>query len=180
MGVGRDGHCLVRIEWRPSGWSVCLPVLIFSCTVKSRSSHLGGPRKSTVKRLWWWWWWCGVCWTTCWLYHCFVRHPTADLQISILHVKVAVGNAEGLLYITVCGSSPKVHIQGGPVKSQLRHTRCSYVSWAAKQIDMGRSIYLTRTSSGPQWCLITDFYLAHPLFRCLCHPQCNARAYEQT
>ena len=34
-GGGGDGHCLVRMEWRPAGWSVCLPLLIFPCTVKS-------------------------------------------------------------------------------------------------------------------------------------------------
>jgi len=35
-----SGHWLVRMEWRPAGWSVCLPVLIFPCTIKSRSSLL--------------------------------------------------------------------------------------------------------------------------------------------
>ena len=50
---------LVRMEWRPAGWSVCLPLLIFPCTTKSRSSllapaHPGGPGKRAVKRLWWW------------------------------------------------------------------------------------------------------------------------------
>jgi len=50
-GDGGSGHWLVRMEWRPSGWSLCLPLLIFSCTIKSRSSLLapadpGGPRKS--------------------------------------------------------------------------------------------------------------------------------------
>jgi len=39
---------------------VCLPLLIFPCTVKSRGSllapaHLSGPGKRAVKRLW-----CGV------------------------------------------------------------------------------------------------------------------------
>ena len=55
-GVG-GGHWLVRMEWRPAGWSVCLPLLIFPCTIKSRSSllapaHPGGPGKRAVKRLW--------------------------------------------------------------------------------------------------------------------------------
>ena len=55
--VGTD--CLVRMEWRPDGWSVCLPLLIFPCTIKSRSSllapaHPGGPEKRAVK-----WLWCG-------------------------------------------------------------------------------------------------------------------------
>ena len=54
------GHWLVRIERRPAGWSVCLPLLIFHCTIKSRSSllapaHPGGPGKRAVK-----WWWCGA------------------------------------------------------------------------------------------------------------------------
>jgi len=60
MEVMRDGGCghwLVRMEWRPAGWSVCLPLLVFPCTIKSRSSllapaHPGGPRKTAVKRLW--------------------------------------------------------------------------------------------------------------------------------
>ena len=54
---GGGGHWLVRMEWRPAGWSVCLPLLIFACTMKSRSSilapaHPGGPGKRTVKWLW--------------------------------------------------------------------------------------------------------------------------------
>jgi len=41
---------------RPVGWSVCLPLLIFPCTIKSRSSlltpaHPGGLRKGAVKRV---------------------------------------------------------------------------------------------------------------------------------
>ena len=51
---------LVWLKWRPAGWSVCLPLLIFPCTVKSRSSllapaHPGSPGKRAVK----WLWWCG-------------------------------------------------------------------------------------------------------------------------
>ena len=43
----------MRMEWRPDGWSVSLPVLIFPCTIKSRSSLLapalpGGPAKRAV------------------------------------------------------------------------------------------------------------------------------------
>ena len=37
---GGGGRWLVRLEWCQAGWSVCLPLLIFSCTIKSRSSHL--------------------------------------------------------------------------------------------------------------------------------------------
>jgi len=39
-GDGGGGHWLVRMEWRPARWSVCLPLLIFACTIKSRSSLL--------------------------------------------------------------------------------------------------------------------------------------------
>ena len=56
---GGGGHWLVRMEWRPSGWPVCLPLSIFPCTIKSRSSllalaHPGGPGKRAIK-----WLWCG-------------------------------------------------------------------------------------------------------------------------
>jgi len=55
MGDGGGGHWLVLMEWRPAGWSVCLPLLIFPCTTKSRSflapAHLGGPGKRAVNRL---------------------------------------------------------------------------------------------------------------------------------
>ena len=56
-GDGGDGHCLVWMEWCPARWSVCLPLLIFPCTIKSRSSllalaHPGGPGKRAVKQLW--------------------------------------------------------------------------------------------------------------------------------
>ena len=52
-GDGGCGHWLVRMEWRRAGWSVCLPLLIFPCTIKSRSSllapaHPGGPGKGAV------------------------------------------------------------------------------------------------------------------------------------
>ena len=58
VGDGGGGQWLVWMEWRPAGWSVCLPLLIFPCTIKFKSSllapaHLGGPRKD-VK-----WLWCG-------------------------------------------------------------------------------------------------------------------------
>jgi len=56
--IGGGGHWLVRMEWRRAGWPVCLPLLIFPCTTKSRSSllapaHPGGAGKTAVKRMWW-------------------------------------------------------------------------------------------------------------------------------
>ena len=54
--VSPDGMALSRIVCV----SQCLPLLIFPCTIKSRSSllapaHPGGPGKRAVKRL------CGMC-----------------------------------------------------------------------------------------------------------------------
>jgi len=56
MGGGDDGggHWLVRLEWCPVGWLVCLHLLMFPCTMKSRSSvlalaHPGGPGKRAIK-----------------------------------------------------------------------------------------------------------------------------------
>jgi len=54
---GGGGHCLVWMELHQAGRSICLPVLIFPCTIKSRSSvlalaHPGGPGKGAVKWLW--------------------------------------------------------------------------------------------------------------------------------
>jgi len=51
---GGGGHWLVRMELRPAGWSVYLPLLIFPCTIKSRSSlltlaHPGWSRKNGRK-----------------------------------------------------------------------------------------------------------------------------------
>jgi len=56
-GDGGGGYWLVRMEWRPAGRSVFLSLLIFPCTIKSRSSllapaHLGGPGKRAIRRLW--------------------------------------------------------------------------------------------------------------------------------
>ena len=58
MGYGAGGHWFVWMEWRPAGWSVSLPLLIFPCTIKSSSSLLapadpGGPGEKALKWLWW-------------------------------------------------------------------------------------------------------------------------------
>jgi len=53
MDDGGGGHWLVRMEWRPAGWSVCLSLLTFPCTTKSRlqklSSGTGSPGWSWKK-----------------------------------------------------------------------------------------------------------------------------------
>ena len=53
-GDGGVGHWLIRMEWHPARWSVCLPLLISPCTIRSRSSllapsHPGGPGKQGHK-----------------------------------------------------------------------------------------------------------------------------------
>ena len=67
MEVGDDGggH-LVRMEWRLAGWSVCLPLLIFPCTLKCRGSllapaHPGGPGNKGREIV--------VCLCVCYLHH---------------------------------------------------------------------------------------------------------------
>ena len=60
-GDGGGGHWLVRREWHQAGSSVCLPLLIFPWTIKSRSSLLapvdpGGSRKKGRKTVVVWWW----------------------------------------------------------------------------------------------------------------------------
>jgi len=100
-GDGGGGHRLVQMEWRPAGWSVCLPLLIFPCTIKSRSSllalaHPGSPGKRAIKRLW-----CGmvviklkivfistICFIFRWVV--FMQKPCEKIQ----HWKVWDQNAE--------------------------------------------------------------------------------------
>jgi len=41
-GDGGGGHWLVRLEWCPARWSVCLPLLIFPCTIKSLQKFSSG------------------------------------------------------------------------------------------------------------------------------------------
>jgi len=38
------------LKWRPAGWSTCLPLLIFPCTIKSRSSLLAPPQQCGSKK----------------------------------------------------------------------------------------------------------------------------------
>ena len=57
-GDGGVGHWLVRMEWHPAGWSVCLPLYLpLHHKVQKFSSGTGSPGwswKKVVKR-----WWCG-------------------------------------------------------------------------------------------------------------------------
>jgi len=70
------------MEWHPAGWSVCLPLLIFPCTIKSRSSllalvHPGGPGKRAVR------WLCGcVC-----VVNAVITYALSDLLSQFCYVK---------------------------------------------------------------------------------------------
>jgi len=96
---GGGGHWLVRMEWRPAGCSVCLPLLIFPCTIKSRSSlqapaHPGGPGKRAVKRLW-----CGGG-SVCWL--CEVCYETG---MDVLQAQTAVKPVQQVPTVSSADSS---------------------------------------------------------------------------
>ena len=89
MGDGGCGHWLVRMEWRPAGWSLCLPPLIFPCTIKSRSSllapaHPGGSGKRAIKRLWVWW--------CCQLLHSFEKNSIWQGMQCWITLKVTQGH----------------------------------------------------------------------------------------
>jgi len=98
-GDGGGGHWLVRMEWHPAGWSVCLPLLIFPCIIKSRSSLLapalpGGPGKRAVK------WLCVRVFLPCsyafvlfltinltdWQVSCLAKLWTMDVQLQAVNV----------------------------------------------------------------------------------------------
>ena len=61
-GDGGGGHCLVHMEWRPSGWS-CVSASVNLCfhhTVQKFSSGTGSSgwsRKKGHKMVVVWWWW---------------------------------------------------------------------------------------------------------------------------
>ena len=64
MGDGGGGHWLVRMEWRPAGWSVSASVnLPLHHKVQKFSSGTGSPgwsRKKGHKTVVVCWWWCVV------------------------------------------------------------------------------------------------------------------------
>jgi len=102
-GNGGGGHCLVWMEWRPSGWSVCLPLLIFPCTIKSRSSllapaHPGGPGKKDRKTVVVWWWWCYkmdecLCILYCCLYDMFCDSRWTILTCDIQRIMMLLSHS---------------------------------------------------------------------------------------
>ena len=113
-----DGHWLVRMEWRPAGWSVCLPLLIFSCTIKSTSSllalaHPGGPGKRAVK----------------WLCVCVCLYM-ANVQCS--NILIYHGN------VTAAGSSlPQTALPGSNCPSAASYSKNNQVQSVADASALG-------------------------------------------
>jgi len=98
MRNGGGGHWLVRMEWHPAGWSMCLPLSIFPCTINSRSSLLapaypGGPGKRAIK-----WLWCGVFLITSG--YAFYFSPVYNLIISVSLANDSVHSAHISLKMT--------------------------------------------------------------------------------
>jgi len=63
MGDGGGEHWLVWMEWRPAGWSMCLPVFVNlplhhkDQKFSSGTSSPGWSRKKGRKTVVVWWWW---------------------------------------------------------------------------------------------------------------------------
>ena len=117
MGDGGGGHWLVWMDWHPARWSMCLPLLILPCTIKSRSCLLvpsdpGAPGKRAVKRLWSWMTF-DVVGSDSWVSNntsegivCF-----ADVRWDSSHrstVSTVARNLRGLTSLTVC-LAPHIH-----------------------------------------------------------------------
>ena len=78
---------------------MCLPLLIFLCTIKSRSSllapaHLGGPGKKAVKR------WCVAVCVSCFLVK---KHAAFKRKAAISGFPVSPDNAEALVTVGEVG-----------------------------------------------------------------------------
>ena len=109
------------MEWRPAGWSVCLRLLIFPCTIKSRSSllapaHPGCHGNTAVKRLWLW---CGG------LSTCLCVHPSVSISLpacQAVSVYLSIRPCLSIhISLSLCLSVSAVH---NPPAYCQRHTFC--------------------------------------------------------
>jgi len=162
MGDGGGRLWLFRAEWRPVRWSVCLPLLIFPCTIKSRSSLLapanpGGPGKRAIK-----WLWCGGCGVMnvcnrskqtilCHMLTIFVILQThylcdgTELFIFLLSVARFL-----ILYCSLCAS---------PLSVLLFHLFPLTVTFMQTILDYSPFIHLTLTQASLiTECLTTDLH----------------------
>jgi len=149
------------MEWRPAGWSVCLPLLIFPCTIKSRSSllapaHLGGPGKRAVKRLWW----CGL---LRWSMRCCWAIFQMWYNSSSLYSLVRCDDLTGCVPVCVCDRD----VVSDECHGRLQHTPACWLCHAdetthsavecCRQGNTSRLIHhLGSLNSPPETCLYTD------------------------
>jgi len=131
MGEGRSGHWLVRMEWRPAGQSVYLPLLMFPCTIKSRSTllapaHLDDPGKRAVKQLWLWWWFTGS--------HDLLQWAVSLQQwcrLFLMTAEVATVCPVSWHQSRVCESKPKILCGKGK-----REYQCNSLQWEIYCLQM--------------------------------------------
>jgi len=112
-GDAGGGHWLVRMEWRPAGWSVYLLLLFFPCTIKSRSSllapaHLRGPGKRAVKRLRL----CGYCYycLPSVLWHCWFGVRKSIWPVKSADVVICLERGANDLYMVQLMPLPPYHL----------------------------------------------------------------------
>ena len=137
-GDGGGRHRLVWMEWHPAGWSVCLPLLIFPCTKKSRSSllapaHPGDPRKRAVKQLW-----CGGDGNT---YYILIH----------FHTHYITAESFGLATVTTSGEN-KARSERAPMECMRPLSML-----ALRRFDIARTVQLRRALR-----LLTGHFLSGP------------------
>jgi len=108
MGDDGGGHCLVRMEWRSAGWSVCHSVnLPLHHEVQKFSSGTCSPRWSRKRAIKWLWWWCGLSWEThlqsIQVWHVLTRDYTV---LPVIHTFIHKSNEPYLPLLPSCTASP--------------------------------------------------------------------------
>jgi len=118
MGDGGGGHWLILMEWRPSGWSVCLRLLIFPCPEVLQKqlapADPGGPGKRAVKRLWWWWFFPLLCSTHVYNIVLYVYRWNEAFRSSLVNSRVET-NKQLVEAIVNAKHRPKVWVSTSAV-----------------------------------------------------------------
>jgi len=153
------GHWLVWMEWHPAGWSVCLPLLIFPCTIKSRSFSSGtsspgwsrkkGRKTVLVERLWYllsiiFWIFvfsCGI-----WIdSRTLVSQTNASQVPRTWHMLFMKLNR--LLRITFSGLTFSYRI----IQNCGRRANCLYAHIIIHNIVNDTTVWITPTSNSQEW-----------------------------
>jgi len=124
MGDGGGEHWLFRMEWRPAGWLMFLPPLIFPCIIKFRSSllapaHPGSPGKKGRKMV------------VVVVVVITKLHRREIWQKNKLRKKTMVNNITDKLYKSCVKDASKVH----EMTSISKHQQCSQAAakWAQQE-----------------------------------------------